>query len=125
MEFTDLDLHRGFSMGRIPLSSAVAGSFVYAITDENQAMVDITVPGAYTEVYQTVDVTTLTAIVLRLQHRGSPDSTWRITVSLGGSNAYREDLPPGSPLVPWRFITVACGKLAGPRVLAVTVGILS
>ena len=121
MEFTDLDRWVGISQGRLDRSYAEAGSYLYAITDENQHPVDVTVPGAYTEVVQNVDVTSLNGILFRLKYKASPDSNWRVEVNIGGFGSFRLDLVPGDPDQDWRPIVVPCGKLAGVVPVAVTV----
>lgn len=122
--FNDLTLHRGEGQGRMPIAGAPAGSYAYAITDENQGAVDVGLVGTYTEVVQTINVTTLSGIILRLRTMGSPDSTWRVQVSLGGLDAYTETISLGDPLVDWHVVEIACGKAVGAMVLAVTVALL-
>lgn len=120
-EFTYLDRLVGISQGRLERSYAEAGSYLYAITDENQAPVDVTVPGAYTEVTQSVDVTAINGILLRLRYVASPDSDWRVEVNIAGSGTFTLDVPQDDPDQDWRPIIIPCGKQVGVVPIAITV----
>lgn len=120
-EFTDFDRWVGISQGRLDRSYAEAGEYLYAITDENQHPVDVTVPGAFTEIIQNVDVTAISGILFRLRYVASPDSDWRVECNIAGFGAFTLDVPQGDPDQDWRPVVIPCGKLVGVVAVAVTV----
>ena len=121
-EFTDWSYRLGRHQGRLERAYAENTPACYSVTDENQRPIVIDVPpAAYVAVYQNVNVTGITGLILRIRHKGSPDRTYTIQVVIAGWDAFTLALPPGDPLQEWRVVTVPCGKLAG--IVPVFVGV--
>lgn len=121
-EFTDFDIRLGQSFGRLASSDAIEGSYWYALTDEEQGYVDITIgpPYPYIAISQVVDVTSLNAITLRVKWKASPDTNCRLDVDIAGTNVYTEDIPLGTEERGSYLITIPCAKQTGSQTIAVT-----
>lgn len=125
-EFDDLSHLLGISVGRLyrPLI-AHAGDYVFAMTDENQAEIDVatSAPVGRIEVYQQVDVTTLAAIFIWIKWKPSPDTTWRLQVSVAGTDIFDEEIDDAvtDPSErDWFKVTAVVSKLTGVVPVAVT-----
>jgi len=122
-EFDELSHLLGVSLGRLYRPDiAHAGDYVFAMTDENQAEIDINVATGRVEVYQQVDVTTLAAIFVWIKWAPAPLTDWRLQVSVGGTDVFDEiisDAVTDPSERDWFKVTAVVSKLAGVVPLAV------
>lgn len=123
-EFGEWNRHLGQSMGRLDRDFADAGDYVYAVTDEDQQEVEVDAVGSYTQVSQSVDVTSLSAIRFRIRHKASSTHSYRVQAGIAGVDVFDETIVPGDADQDWRYLTIPCGKLTGSQSVYVVVSLL-
>lgn len=124
-EFTEFGKKLGISMGRLYRPDiAKAGDWVFCMTDEDQATMEIrtSAPKGRIELLQTVDVTALANIEVFLKTVPSPDWNWRLQISLGGWDAWNEVIYSSDVERDWYKVTIPCAKITGNQPLAVILG---